>query len=76
MTNGEKVINSNIYPDDTLITVSHINSASFTGKQTLEELNFPFIHETNGDSTMYFKITIIDDKIYKLVLSTGMRIMN
>jgi len=71
--NGKRIIENNEYPNDSIITVSTTTRKSISGEETFKELNFPFINKDNPDSTMYFKITIVDGEIYKLMLSTGMR---
>ena len=74
--NGKRIIENNEYPNDSIITVLTTIRKSISGKKTFKEFNFPFINNENPDSTMYFKITIVDGEIYKLVLSTGMRFKN
>ena len=71
---GYNVIKNNAYPSDSIITVSIITKKSISGEQTFKEFNFPFVNKQNPDSTMYFKITIAEGEIHKLILSTGMRI--
>ena len=73
-TNGKRIIGNNEYPNDSIITVSYITTKSVLKEELLKEFTFPFINKSNPDSTMYFKISISEGKIYKLMLSTGMRI--
>ena len=72
--NGNRVIKNNEYPHDSIITVSTTTKKSISGEKTFKEFNFPFINNENPDSTKYFKITIAEGEIYKMTLSTGMRI--
>lgn len=71
--NGKRVIENNEYPNDSIITVSNTTRKSISGEEYFKELNFPFLNKSNPDSTMYFKITIADGEIHKLMLSTGRR---
>lgn len=71
--NGKRVIDNNEYPDDSIITVSYTARKSIFGEKTYKEFIFPFASKDNPDSAMYFKISIANDKIFKLLLSTGMR---
>jgi hypothetical protein len=71
--NAKRIIDNNEYPNDSIITVSTTTRKSISGETTFKELNLPFINRNNQDSTMYFKITIVDGEIYKLMLSTGRR---
>jgi hypothetical protein len=75
-TNGKRIIDNNEYPNDSIITVSTTTRKSIFGEETFKEFNFPFINKNNPDSTMYFKVSIANDKILKLILSTGMRIIS
>jgi len=70
---GNRIIENNEYPNDSIITVSIATRKSISGEETFKEFSFPFINKENPDSTMYFKITIANGKINKLMLSTGMR---
>ncbi len=72
--NGNRIIKNNEYPNDSIITVSITTRKSISGEEIYKEFNFPFINKDNPDSTMYFRITIANEKINKLMLSTGMRI--
>jgi hypothetical protein len=72
--NGNRIIENNEYPNDSIITVSTTTRKSISGEEIFKEFNFPFINKDNPDSTMYFKITIVEGEIYKLMLSTGRRI--
>lgn len=73
---GKRVMDNNEYPNDSIITVTYTTNNSVFGKKTIKEFSFPFINERNSDSTMYFKISIANDEISKLMLSTGMRFSN
>lgn len=72
--NGNRVIENNEYPNDSIITVSKITKKSTSGEEIFKEFNFPFVNTNNPDSTLHFKITIANGEINKLMLSTGMRI--
>lgn len=74
-TNGKRIIDNNEYPNDSIITVSTTTRKAISGEETFKEFNFPFINKNSPDSTMYFKISIANDKILYLILSTGMRII-
>ena len=71
--NANRIMRNNEYPDDSIITVSITTRKSILGEETFKEFSFPFINKDNPDSTMYFKVTIANNKINKLMLSTGMR---
>ena len=71
---GRTVLTRNQYPADSLVTVSNTTRKTNTGKTTYKEFNFPFINQEYPDSTMYFKVTLVEGEIYRLFLSTGMRI--
>ena len=73
-TNGQRVMENNKYPNDSIITINTTTRKSISGEEVFKEFNFPFINDMNPDSTMYFKITIANREIYKLMLSTGMMI--
>ena len=73
ITNGNRIMESSEYPNDSIVTVSTTTTKSLIGQEVVKELNFPFINTKNPDSTRYFKITISDGKISKLLISTGRR---
>lgn len=73
--NGKRVIQNNAYPNDSIITVSTTTKKTILGEETYKEFNFPFINKNDPDSTMYFKIAILEGEIYKLMLSTGMKFL-
>ncbi len=73
-TNGKRIISNNEYPNDSIITVSYKTTKSILKEELLKEFTFPFINKKKPDSTMYFKISIAEGKIYKLMLSTGMSV--
>lgn len=73
MTEGKRLISNNIYPNDSLITISQSVNFSIGGKTVFKELSMPFVHPYNDDSTKYFKITFSELEIQKLYINTGMR---
>jgi len=72
-TNGKRIMDNNEYPNDSVITVSYTTKRTISKEETFKEFNFPFINKNIPDSTMYFKITIANGEVHKLMLSTGMR---
>jgi len=70
---GKSIMANNEYPNDSMITVSTIIKKSILGEETFKEFVFPFVNNEKPDSTMYFKITIVDSEIHRLILSTGRR---
>lgn len=74
LENGKRVINTHEYPNDSIVSVSRNEVKMPTGTIEIKEFEFPFLH-SNPDSTMTIKVKVINQKIYRLYLGTGIRII-
>lgn len=67
---GQQVLNEYYFPNDTSILVSQTtNYSTTTGKSIIRTFTFPFQNKTYMDSLKYFHITVVNNKILKLILS-------
>ena len=71
---GKRIINIYEYPNDSLITISR-TKANPVSKTVIKDFAFPF-RQSNPDSTMTIKVEVIHDKIIRLYLGAGMRVLN
>jgi hypothetical protein len=74
MQEGKKVIDNNVFPNDSVLTVSHITKSSFGKKELFKELKFPFYHQGDSDPIAYFKVTFANGKINTLTLTRNVRL--
>lgn len=65
---AQAIINNSIYPSDSMIVAERIKSSQsqylslFGGRHT--DFYFPFTNRNDHDSTLHFKLTLINGKIY------------
>lgn len=73
LKNGKRIINSYEYPNDSLITVSRSRVNPFS-RTVIKDFAFPF-RISNPDSTMTIKVEVLNEKIVRLYLGAGMRVI-
>lgn len=66
--NGKRLLDINKYPSDSIITVAYIKNKSITGTKVYKEFTFPFESDIESNTSEFFTILVMDNKIHKLLV--------